>query len=168
MLSGTGTHPARASGVLSAAGRPGRKTAGCVHAVIRGTRLIPGAFALLVFINGLKPSAFPVADGRRIRIGTQSNRTMLISAQYTNGVARFDGSSVTALYGSGKRCSVSGAETQFIAYSDWCVASQSASAHPPREPRIASLKAFLWRSDRERRPFRRNLACATSPPSRIS
>jgi hypothetical protein len=83
MLSETGIHPARASGVLSAAGHRERKTAGSVNADIRGTRLIPGAFALLVFINGLKPSAFPVIDGRRTRIGTQSERTVAHSAPST-------------------------------------------------------------------------------------
>ena len=80
MLSETGIHPARASGVLSVAGHPGRKTAGSVNAVIRGTRLIPGAFALLVFINGLQPSAFLVIDGRRTRIGTRSERAVAHSA----------------------------------------------------------------------------------------
>ena len=76
MLSESRTPLARASGVPCAAGHPGRKTAGSVHAVIYGTRLIQGAFALPAFINGRKPSACPVADGRGIRIGTRREGTV--------------------------------------------------------------------------------------------
>jgi len=59
-----------ASAARSAAGRHGKKTSGSVRAAMCGIRSTPEASAPRVFTSGLRPSAYRVADGRRIRIGT--------------------------------------------------------------------------------------------------
>src|ERR1017187_2584785 len=60
----------RASAARSAAGRPAKKTDGLVTADTNGTPSIPEASALPASISGLRLSAFLVAAGRHIPIGT--------------------------------------------------------------------------------------------------
>src|ERR1017187_4151970 len=62
--------PARASAARSAAGHPAKKTSGLAPADTNGTPSIPEASALPASISGLRLSAFLVAAGRHIPIGT--------------------------------------------------------------------------------------------------
>jgi hypothetical protein len=61
--------PGRASAALFAAGRPGKKVPGRVHASTAGTPSTPAEFAPHACISGLRRSAFPAIAGRRIPPG---------------------------------------------------------------------------------------------------
>ena len=63
--------PDRASAARSAAGRHAKRTNGCAHAAMSGTRSTREASAQPASINGLRLSVFRAADGRRIRSGTR-------------------------------------------------------------------------------------------------
>jgi len=65
------------SDVNSVVGRPAKKTDGLVTAAIRGIRSIREGCARRVSIIGLQPSASSVAAGRRIRSGTNSEKTTI-------------------------------------------------------------------------------------------
>ena len=63
-------HSGPVSAAHYAAGRPVRRTNGSASAVANGTPSTRVASAQSASTSGLKPSACPVADGRRIRTGT--------------------------------------------------------------------------------------------------
>lgn len=65
------TRLVHAFGVRSAAGRRANRTFGPVSAALGGIPSIPEECARPAYTSGLKPSACPVADGRRIRSGMQ-------------------------------------------------------------------------------------------------
>ena len=62
--------PTLVSAARCAAGRPAKKTNGSAHAGMSGTPSTREASAPRVFTSGLRPSAYRVTDGRRIRTGT--------------------------------------------------------------------------------------------------
>ena len=72
-LSETETHQAHASAARSAAGHPAKKTDGSAPAGMNGTPSTREESVPPACTDGLKPSAFPVADGRRTRSGTCSS-----------------------------------------------------------------------------------------------
>jgi hypothetical protein len=71
-LNATRNHRNHASAARSAAGRPGKRTDGLVTAGMNGTPSTREESAQPASTNGLKPSAYHVADGRRTRISMGS------------------------------------------------------------------------------------------------
>ena len=66
-----GRLPTPAFAARCAAGRPARRTNGSASAVIHGTLSTREASAQPAFTSGMRPSAFPVVDGRRTRTYAQ-------------------------------------------------------------------------------------------------
>ena len=73
--------PVLASAARSAAGRPVKRTNGFVPAATSGTHSTPEACAQPAYNNGLRPNAYPPADGRRIRSGMRTDEICLLNTR---------------------------------------------------------------------------------------